>query len=273
MNQQSFHRHFWKLNVLLVKLCVISIYMSLLGCAFDKFIAIENKFPDSHWHLQGEHYQVKPGDTLFGIALQVDKDFRQLAKVNNIAAPYLIFPGQNLTLVGEGSAPVTEPDIPSKVKAQQTSNKSHSPTITSKPPKPEVGKTPKKGPNSKHILWTWPLKGTLVAKFSTKSPLNKGIDIQGRLGQSVRAAAAGKVVFAGEGPRGYGRLVIIDHNSQYLSAYANNHNVLVKENDQVQAQQAIAHLRSDDSQKARLHFEVRRRGKPLDPLKLLPANG
>lgn len=272
MNKQSFHRRLWKHNVFLVKLCVISSYMSLLGCAFDKFVAIENKFPDSHWQHQGEYYQVKPGDTLFGIALQLDRDFRQLAKVNNIDAPYVIFPGQELTLLGDSES-VTQSDSQLSLKTRQASNKSHSPVVDSSPLRADIKKTPKKGLNSKSIEWTWPLRGTLIAKFSTKSPLNKGIDIQGKLGQSVRAAAAGKVVFAGEGPRGYGRLVIIDHNSQYLSAYANNRNVLVKENDQVQAQQAIARLRSDDSQKARLHFEVRHRGKPLDPLKLLPTNG
>ncbi len=245
--------------------------LTLVGCA-GGFVSIENKFSGTQYVPAGSDYVVRRGDTLFGIALQADLDYRKLASANNIPSPYVIYPGQKITLK-EASRQYTKPH--NKV-----------PTVASKPsnkPKVASGKQTRPAPTPKphsppghlktNVKWHWPISGRVVANFSTKSPVNKGIDIKGELGQSVRAAAAGKVVFAGVGPRGYGQLVIIDHNGLYLSAYANNHKVLVKENDIVQARQTIAQLSKDDTQHARLHFEVRRKGKPVNPLRLLPRNG
>jgi len=132
----------------------------------------------------------------------------------------------------------------------------------SEPPKPvSTGDRPD---------WVWPSEGKLIAKFSSKTPINKGIDIAGRLGESVHAAAAGSVVYAGSGLLGYGNLVIVKHNDEFLSAYAHNKRLLVKENQQVKAGQVIAEIGSSGTDKVKLHFEIRRQGKPVDPLRYLP---
>ncbi len=118
------------------------------------------------------------------------------------------------------------------------------------------------------IDWSWPAAGKMMQPFSEGS--NKGIDIAGKTGEPVQAAAAGKVVYAGTGLRGYGKLVIVRHNADFLSAYAHNHQILVKEGQAVTARQVIAEIGSTDADSPRLHFEIRRQGKPVDPLKYLP---
>ena len=120
-----------------------------------------------------------------------------------------------------------------------------------------------------NIDWAWPSNGKLLAGFS--EPANKGIDLAGRIGDPVLAAAAGKVVYSGQGLRGYGKLVIIKHNKTFLSAYAHNSNILVKEGQSVTRGQRIAEIGNTDSDSAKLHFEIRRFGKPTDPIKFLPA--
>ena len=120
-----------------------------------------------------------------------------------------------------------------------------------------------------NIDWAWPSNGKLLAGFS--EPANKGIDLAGRIGDPVLAAAAGKVVYSGQGLRGYGKLVIIKHNKTFLSAYAHNSNILVKEGQSVTRGQRIAEIGNTDSDSPKLHFEIRRFGKPTDPIKFLPA--
>ena len=120
-----------------------------------------------------------------------------------------------------------------------------------------------------NIDWAWPSNGKLLAGFS--EPANKGIDLAGRIGDPVLAAAAGKVVYSGQGLRGYGKLVIIKHNKTFLSAYAHNSNILVKEGQSVTRGQRIAEIGNTDSDTPKLHFEIRRFGKPTDPIKFLPA--
>jgi lipoprotein NlpD len=144
------------------------------------------------------------------------------------------------------------------------------------PPKPEARPEPK--PETKPALdpegdgeieWAWPVSGKLISRFSETS---KGIDIAGRMGQPVYASAPGKVVYTGSGLRGYGKLVIIKHNSVYLSAYAHNREILVKEGQSVAKGQQIAEMGNTDADQVKLHFEIRRYGKPVDPLKYLPAD-
>jgi lipoprotein NlpD len=127
------------------------------------------------------------------------------------------------------------------------------------------------GDEDAKLGWIWPANGKLVTGFSDSANL-KGIDIAGKEGQPVMASAAGKVVYAGTGLRGYGKLVIIKHNATYLSAYAHNREILVKEGQQVTKGQKIAEMGSTDSDQVKLHFEIRRQGKPVDPLKYLPAS-
>ena len=117
--------------------------------------------------------------------------------------------------------------------------------------------------------WAWPAKGKIVAGFSETANL-KGIDIAGTAGEPVRASAAGRVVYAGSGLRGYGKLIIIKHNATYLSAYAHNREILVKEGQQVTRGQKIAEMGNTDADQVKLHFEIRRLGKPMDPAKYLP---
>ncbi len=127
--------------------------------------------------------------------------------------------------------------------------------------------------NKKVKRWIWPVNGKLIGRFSKKSNSNKGLDIAAKRGTPVRATAGGKVVYSGSGLRGYGQLVIIKHNDTYLSAYAHNEKIHVQENEYVKAGQRIADLGSSDSDKNKLHFEIRYKGKPVDPLKYLPKTG
>ena len=121
---------------------------------------------------------------------------------------------------------------------------------------------------SEDVAWIWPANGKLIGTFSEGG--NKGIDISGKAGDSVLAAGGGKVVYSGTGLRGYGKLVIVKHNNTYLTAYAHNQNVLVKEGQGVSKGQKIAEMGNTDADQVKLHFEIRRQGKPVDPLKHLP---
>jgi lipoprotein NlpD len=119
------------------------------------------------------------------------------------------------------------------------------------------------------IIWVWPTAGKLIAGYSDTASL-KGIDIAGKAGQPVVASAAGKVVYSGSGLRGYGKLIIVKHNTTYLSAYAHNREILVKEGQQVAKGQKISEMGDTDADQVKLHFEIRRLGKPVDPVKYLP---
>ncbi len=136
---------------------------------------------------------------------------------------------------------------------------------TPAPPEPEKASP---GTDGEDVDWIWPAKGKVIAAFNDAS---KGMDIAGKKGAPVLAAASGRVVYAGAGLRGYGKLVIIKHNETWLSAYAHNDNILVKEQQDVRKGQKIAEMGSSDADQVKLHFEVRRQGKPVDPVKVLPA--
>jgi lipoprotein NlpD len=138
------------------------------------------------------------------------------------------------------------------------------------PTAPVAAPVPEKSPgtDSEDVDWMWPVKGKVIAAFTDAA---KGVDIAGRKGAPVLAAAGGRVVYAGAGLRGYGKLVIIKHNNTWLSAYAHNENILVKEQQDVKKGQKIAEMGSSDTDQVKLHFEVRREGKPVDPAKVLPA--
>ena len=129
---------------------------------------------------------------------------------------------------------------------------------------------PKTNFSQKISHWKWPVKGKVIAKFSSKAQGNKGIDIAGKRGTNITATANGKVVYAGTALRGYGKLIIIKHNDDYLSAYAHNDKILVKEQQQIKVGDVIAKMGNTDAQRVMLHFEVRFRGKSVDPLKYLP---
>lgn len=232
------------------------------GCA--GFVSVDHKFNpqpvDRNIHV------VQKSETLFSLAWRYGWDYKALASANNIPHPYTIYPGQQL-------------NINKRNTGSTSAAKSSSKTLTKskRPKKPQGPSAYKRSPNTPEVAtpnttssWTWPAKGKVIAKFSTKAPTNKGIDIAGSLGESVVAAGAGTVVYAGSGLLGYGNLVIIKHDDQFLSAYAHNKKLLVKENQEVKAGQTIAEIGSSGTDKVKLHFEIRHKGKPVDPLRYLP---
>jgi lipoprotein NlpD len=248
-------------------------------------------------------YTVKRGDTLVGIALANGLDYRELAAWNNIKDVNVIGVGQVLVLQAPGgaAAPVTTPlatagppiearplaNTPNlkveprgqklafseRALAQLSAPEPGAPAGASPAPTPVVAApvppaARPSGTDAEDIDWMWPVKGKVLAAFTEST---KGVDIGGKKGTPVLAAASGKVVYANAGLRGYGKLVIIKHNDTWLSAYGHNDNLLVSEQQEVRKGQKIAEMGSTDTDQVKLHFEVRRQGKPVDPAKVLPA--
>ena len=167
------------------------------------------------------------------------------------------------------TTPSTAKRIPATQSSATQSSASQRPARSSSAKKPPAKKSPSKPKPTANIVWRWPTRGKVVRGFSGTT--HKGIDIDGKAGDAVRATAAGQVVYAGSGLVGYGNLLIVKHNPVYLSAYGHNRKLLVEEGDQVNAGQRIAEKGSSATNSVKLHFEIRREGKPVDPNKLLPA--
>jgi lipoprotein NlpD len=223
-----------------------------------------NSFKGPGW------YQVKPTDTLYSIAWRYDLDYRDLARWNGIAEPYAIHPGQHLQLFPPkevASAADTGRAAPDDNAATRPRPAAGSPAR--RPPARVVVK-PLEPEYSKVLRWSWPVDGALLKRFSLKQLDRHGIDIAGKIGQPVRAAEGGKVVYSGNGLSGYGNLVIIKHNDLFLSAYAHNRRLKAKEGQIVRRGEVIAFLGQGRDGVARLHFQIRKNGKPVDPLKYLP---
>lgn len=201
--------------------------------------------------------EVRAGDTLYSIAWESGRDYRELAAWNHIASPYVIRPGQVLRLYPPKS---TQPET-STAKQEKARKKS---ATKSQPAKPE--KAPGRIAATRFGPWAWPADGTLIERFGP----TKGIGIAGRKGQPVLAAAPGTVVYRGSGLRGYGELIIIKHDADFLSAYAHNDRILVKEGNVIRRGQKIAEMGSSGTDRVKLHFEIRYRGTPVDPMAYLP---
>ncbi|QNI03857.1 peptidoglycan DD-metalloendopeptidase family protein [Halomonas sp. SH5A2] len=313
-------------------------------------------------------YQVKEGDTLYGIAWQHNLDYREVAKLNNIEPPYRIQPGQTIALregaastsasasvaadesssgaVARGLSPDTSTSASSddqqmdwllpdesaiernqrltaerdavdasqevagaesddrreEVATADTSSDAEAVTSDPEPspeqnqteqaeaqtaPEPETETAPEQASAARNdsapdrdgrtytpaetIDWQWPSDGNVVGEFGQGDSITAGIDIAGEKGQPVRAAGSGIVVYAGSGVRGYGNLILLKHNDEFLSAYAHNDSLNVSENDVVEAGEVIATMGDSDAEDVRLHFEVRREGQPQDPLEFLPS--
>lgn len=204
---------------------------------------------------------VTRGETLFAIAWRYGQDYKNLARNNGIKRPYTIYPGQVIRLNGRSAPAAVKPVA--KKPAVSVTNRSKTKTSNTRT-------TTKSFPKSGPIKWQWPAQGKLIAKFSSQNALNKGVDIAGKLGEPVIAAGAGVVVYAGSGLRGYGNLLIIKHSDRFLSAYAHNRRLLVKEGQAVKAGQKIAEIGSSGTDRNKLHFEIRKEGKPVNPLWYLP---
>ncbi len=224
-------------------------------------------------------YIVKKGETLYSIAWRADIDIRDLAQLNDLAPPYRIFPNQKLYLAKNSRKPSDSNTSTKSTKNVQT-KVVKKPVATSKKQaygsntrreKSSINEPLSQGTFSQKISqWKWPNEGRIISLFSSKKQGNKGIDIAGNKGDLIRAAADGKVVYAGDVLRGYGRLIIVKHNDDYLSAYAHNDSILVKEQQTVKAGEIIAKMGDTEAKRVMLHFEVRFRGKSVNPLKYLP---
>lgn len=201
-------------------------------------------------------YQVKPGDTLYSIAWIYGLDYRQIAVRNNIPAPYGIHAGQKLILAS------------TNVKLKTVAIKTAKSTLASKT-NPTNPKKAVQTQASSSILWVWPVRGRILNNYAPNG-LNKGLNISAKLGTRILAASGGKVVYAGHGLRGYGELIIIKHNEEFLSAYAHNQKILVQEGQVVRRGQAVALMGNTEARTVMLHFEIRKAGKPVDPNVYLP---
>lgn len=224
------------------------------------------------------YYTVQPGDTLIRIGLEHGQSWKDIARWSNLTNPNLIEVGQVVRVVplggsdsesmhASGARPVTS----SSVEPTPLPPVSATPvTPVAKPATPVPTPTPVvAGGDASGLGFVWPASGAVIAGFNDAT--NKGVDIAGRAGDPVLAAADGRVVYAGSGLRGYGHLIILKHNNTYLTAYAHNQKLLVKEDQAVKKGQKIAEMGSSDADRVKLHFEVRRQGKPVDPSRYLPA--
>lgn len=220
----------------------------------------------------GSHI-VQEGDSLYAIAWRYGRDPMEIARANHLRPPYRIYPGQRLTLEappaaltkkssGRSSATTRSNDpkvaSTSKSSAQNYKNKQKPATVVTSR---SSSSTPK---------WQWPHSGPIIDTYSVTGRINKGIDIAGKIGDPVLAASEGEVVYAGSGLIGYGLLIIINHSDEYLSAYAHNHKILVKEGSVVRRGTKIAELGDAGTSRPKLHFEIRKNGQPVNPLSYLP---
>ncbi|WP_076998771.1 peptidoglycan DD-metalloendopeptidase family protein [Variovorax sp. KK3] len=230
------------------------------------------------------YYAVRPGDTIRRIGTETGQNWRDIARWNNLDNPDLIEVGQVLRVIppvggatpavvadaGKTTAPATAAtptpgaSAPAPAPAASAAARPTPSIVTASPATPAATAS-----GDEDVGWIWPAQGSLIAGFDEAK--NKGLDIGGKAGDSVIAAADGRVVYAGAGLRGYGNLIILKHNNTYLTAYAHNRTLLVKEDQSVQKGQKIAEMGSSDADRVKLHFEIRRQGKPVDPARYLPA--
>lgn len=253
----------------------------------------------------GETYTVRKGDTMFLIAYIAGKDVKEIAALNNMTEPYQLSIGQKIklndgtsstqqTIAQAPQAAPSKPVEPAVTYTQAPNGTAYgsdgtvtgpvkagvgsvatgvvvnpTPTVISTN-EPVTAKAPAVAVPNSSIAWQWPAQGRVISSFSAAEGGNKGIDIAGAKGQPVKAAAAGRVVYAGNALQGYGNLIIIKHNDDFLSAYAHNDSIKVDEQDTVKAGQTIATLGSTGTNSNKLHFEIRYQGKSVDPTRYLP---
>lgn len=234
------------------RIVVLLLSLLLTACSSDKAA----KSSRNEGTFSGSVYTVKRGDTLSRISRMTGKDVGELARNNGISAPYTLQVGQKIRIKGKSAS------SKNTAVAKNSSRRSGS-SSASKIALPPVGSK----------CWRWPTSGNVIESFSTKEGGNKGIDIGGKRGQPVYAAAAGTVVYVGNQLRGYGNLVMIKHSEDYITAYAHNDKMLVNNSQKVQAGQQIATMGSSGASSVRLHFQIRYRATAIDPQRYLPPKG
>ncbi len=276
---------------MLTRVVCLLLVCTLLGCGSRPRAPVEDR--NARRPPASTVYTVQRGDTLYSIAFRYGLDYRKVAAANRIAAPYTIYAGQKLYLK-EAPVAATPPPVagtpvagtpatpkplpPDRPSPQAVAKPAPGPAPRPATPAPPVTKpssspatkVPVAGPSPGVVVdgWRWPTSGRVVRGYS--SSVHKGIDIGGNRGDAIHAVADGTVVYAGTGIVGMGELVIIKHNEVYLSAYAHNDRLLVGEGERVRAGQKIAAKGSSGTDSVKLHFEIRREGKPIDPQTLLP---
>ena len=215
------------------------------------------------------YYTIKPGDTLIRIGLEHGQSWKDIARWSNLDNPNVIEVGQVVRVVPPGRDVASSSSSSSGRGVAPVVVGSGSTTASSTTPAPAPTPTAPAAKGADDVDFIWPASGSLIAGFDESR--NKGYDISGKAGDPVIAAADGRVVYAGAGLRGYGNLIILKHNNTYLTAYAHNQSLLVKEDQSVKKGQKIAEMGSTDADRVKLHFEVRRQGKPVDPSRYLPS--
>lgn len=246
--RQLFSAHKRHLLILILSLCFLA------GCSQREGLAPVTELKWATIGPNPKKHIVEPGETLYAIAFRHDEDYRDLAKINNLKSPYTLRVGQVIRLQPIKGAPANR-----KTSKTQVASASSSPK-----------KTIQKKDNSKSSPWIWPVKGKLIDKFNP-SKGKKGINIAGRKNEKIRSAADGIVAYAGNGLVGYGNLIIIKHDNQYLTAYGNNSRNFVREGQHVKKGQVIAKMGLVNRQYWGLHFEIRKAGKPKNPLNYLQS--
>lgn len=281
-------RHFFDI------FCYIFVLFILVGCStretpapvvgMQSTIPLKDRVKNS---INTKEYVVKTGETLYSIAWRANSDVRKIAKLNKIYPPYRIYPGQKIFLVSSETKKTSQASH-SKVLAKKSTKSSSG--VNKKTSKKSLASTKKQAygknirgqkisPNTEKLAkdfsqkvsqWRWPVRGKIVEYFSNKAQGNKGLNITNKRGTNIKATADGKVVYAGDALRGYGKLIIVKHNDDYLSAYAHNERLLVKEQQKIKAGQVIAKMGDSGANQVMLHFEIRFRGKSVNPLNYLP---
>lgn len=243
----------------------------LAGCSTNTpapITDIHSSTPSAAAGTQAGNYTVQPGDTLYKIAQQHGTTVQAIAQANNITDPSQLRVGQTLAVQGAGTAVAV--NTPQKA-APPSSMETPAPKAEAKPvekPASPVATDSPRASDAGVIGWGWPASGTVIQGFTAST---KGIDIKGNIGDPIVAAANGKVMYAGNGVRGLGNLILLGHSDGFITAYAHNDSLLVKTGQEVKKGERIATLGESDTTSPRLHFEVRRRGTPVNPLSYLPS--
>jgi lipoprotein NlpD len=259
-----------KASITLLKMfSILTVFCVLFSCASNPGASVDER--SKQRTDKGKIHMVSAGETLFSIAWRYGDDYKKLAVFNAIKSPYTIYPSQKIRVnlrAWTGQKTKSQASALTTRRGQANGampgdSRSEKGSVIS--PKSTIHATLQSAPK-----WQWPASGKLLALFQGDLGLNKGIDLSGKLGEPVLAAASGRVVYAGSGLSGYGKLLILKHNETFLSAYAHNDEISVKEGEFVKGGQRIADMGSSGTDRVKLHFEIRSEGSPVDPLKLLP---